>query len=345
MSRLTLSQVLPAVADALAQNQSSQRALNLLNAAQEELLNKARWVGTRIKFRVWTTGPFITWPREIEVLEGIKVCGRPLQLHNQWYEFLEFGADDRHGYSGGEWLGGGYWRGNQGGGIAVDQGEVISFDDVCPNGNPKKLKVYAQATEDVNARILLQFYDDDGNYVRSNDPTEGWVDGEFVSINATTPATTINTVSNWVGVQKPITNGVVRITELDTVTNLERLLAVYQPSETNPSYRRSKLPNLVWADRANQPRPVSVFVIGKQRFIPALSPRDYLVISMKSAIVEMAVSIYNRNNKQPQQAQFFENKAVQLLDEQLASWIGDSTITVPQFNLATGAGAGPMNYI
>lgn len=340
--RLTLNDVLKPVAETLNLNQS-QRAIYYINRAQEELLNVGRWVGTTMKYRICTVDPFITWPRDLQTIEAIRINGAPGQLNNQWYRFLDYGADFSPYYRGGNsWSAGFnfYWaRGN-----AIDEAEAISFGDVCPTGNPKRLKVYDTATEAAGARILLQFYDATGTYVRTNDPTEGWVDGEFVAINPTSPQTTVNAVSSWVGVQKPITNGVVRITELDTVTNTERTLAVYQPSETNPAYRRTYLQGLCQACLTS-PRAASVEVIGSQRFIPALCLRDYLCLSSTAAIVYKSKGVYLAENNDPNGAAIMDAMAEKALNDELSKWTGAGTIQTPRMNAQDACQIGTPNYI
>ncbi len=337
--RLTLSDAVPAVAQTLNLNKSGDKPIYYINRACEELLDIGRCVGTVIKYRVRCYDRIITWPREIQTIEAMSLNGGHIDVQNKWYQFLDTGADFRPYWTGGDWSNG-FW--NCGGGVAIDQSEAISFRDVCGAGNPKKLKVYGTATEAAGARILLQFYDNAGNYVRTNDGTEGWTDGEFVNIDPTTPQTTINSVSSWVGVQKPMTNGVVRITELDTVTNLERLLAVYEPSETNPSYRRSYVPQF-WSN--NQQCPRCIIIMGKTRFIPALKPRDYLAISCLSAIIYKAKSIYLYENNNLQQAAAMDQKAFQVLDAQLSSWVGAGAIQTPNIDTLTTAQLGSQNFI
>jgi hypothetical protein len=334
--------VLPEVADVLNVNQSSQKASRYLNRAQEELLNQERWVGTTIKYRICSDSGFITWPRELGTIEAMKIGDAPALLKNQWFEFLEYGADTRSHYYGGLWSEGFNLFGGSRNSVAVDQAEAISFADVCANGNAKKLKVYAQATEAANARILLQFYDGTGNYVRSNDPAEGWVDGEFVAINATTPQTTINPVTAWVGVQKPITNDAVRITELDTVTGLERLLAVYAPNEVSPSYRRTHIRQFGCGRGTH--RKTSVTVIGKQRFIPALNPRDYLCLQSRGAIIVKAKAIYLRDNNNLQESMALDAISTDLLDKELGAWIGSGGTQTVGVNMVFGA-SNHQNYI
>lgn len=334
--RLTLSQVLPDVAEVLNQNPNSAKVLRYLNRAQEELLNQGRWVGTTVKYHICTSSGFVTWPRELATIEAMTVNGHAALVKNQWFEFIEYGADYRDYYYGGAWSFG--W--NRPTSTALDQGEAISFDDVCGTGNAKKLKVYAQATEDPSARILLQFYDGAGNYVRSNDTAEGWVEGEFVAINATTPQTTINAVSSWVGVQKPVTNGTIRITELDTVTGLERTLAIYEPGETNPSYRRTQITSLGCRTSCS-----SVTVIGKTRFIPALKPRDYLCLQSAGAIIAKAKAVYSSDNNNFEAAQYYDARALDLLDKELGAWIGSGGTQTVGVNMAFGASLGQQNFI
>lgn len=341
--RLTLSNVTTQVANAINQNVNSVRVLDYINRGQEELLNYGRWVGTRVRYKVCSNGGFITWPRAIGSVEAMRVCNRPVILHNEWFEFQDF-THSNYSYSayGIDSQG---WLGGIGPSIAIDQQEVISFADLCGTGNPKRLKVYAFATETTGARLLLQGYDANGNWIRSNDATEGWTDGEFVAINPATPQTTINTFTSWVGVQKPVTNGRVMITELDTVTHLERTLANYESDETSPSYRRSKLPDLICQNAPTDQNSVPVEVIGKQRFIPASTARSYLMLQSASAIVQMAIAIYKRENGDPVGGSVYEQKAVDILDKELESWIGSGTMQVPQMHLATGMASGVQNMI
>lgn len=339
--RLILSDVLADVAQILNLNEGDPRVVRYINRGQEELLNKGRWVGTTIKYRICANSGHITWPRELATIEAMQVNGKAALLKNQWFEFLEYGADFRANYYGGAWTNGwmenwGVYGGNS---MAVDQGEAIAFAEVCGTGNAKKLKVYGTAMESADSRILLQFYDGQGNYVRTNDTTEGWVDGEFVAINSVTPQLTVSAVTSYVGVQKPVTNGTVRIVEYDTVTTLERPLAIYEPSETSPAYRRTNVERY-----GCQPGCRSVTVIGKQRFIPALKPRDYLCLQSQGAIIAQAQSVYKRDNNDFQGAQILSNVAEQLLDQELGAWIGSGSTQQVGINLAYNASNGP-NYV
>lgn len=341
MTRLTLQQVLPEVAEVLNMNSTSARALRYLNRAQEELLNMGRWVGTTIKYRVRSSNGRITWPRELQTIEAMQINGAPAQLQNKWYEFLDYGVDFRSFYSRGDWSNG--YTYPLALGTSVDQNEAISFEEICPGPNPKRLKVYGTVTEAAGARILLQFYDDGGNYVRTQDMAEGWVDGEFVTINSVSPQITNNTAASWVGVQKPVTNGVVRITELDTVTGLERLLAQYDPNETNPSYRRSLITGQL--AQGTQQCPVCVTVIGSQRFIPAVSPRDYLCLTSKSAMINKAKAIWLMDNDNAQQSMIYDAKAFDLLNQELGKWTGAGDIQTPRFNPQNACTVGDPYFI
>lgn len=341
--RLRQSDVLPEVAEVLNLNPTSPKALRYLNRAQEELLDMGRWVGTTMKFTVCTTKGFITWPRELETIEALSINGRGTQLQNQWYQFQDYGVDYRGYYSGGGWSNGYMYPLQYG--FGIDQAEAISFDYVCAKGNPKKLKVYGTATEAAGARILLQFYDGEGNYVRTNDGIEGWVDGEFVAINPTTPQTTINAVTSWVGVQKPVTNGIVRITELDTVTNLERLLAVYEPGETNPAYRRTLITGFCGGCGSSDSPVSNVTVIGSQRYIPAVTPRDYLCIASKPALIRKAKAIYLMDNNNEQQSLVQSASAFDILDKQLCKWTGGGDIQTPRWDASVQCQSSEPYYI
>lgn len=340
--RLTLQMVTSAVAQTLNLNASQPKVTYYINRACEELLDMGRWVGTTIKYRICTPKGYITWPREIETIEAIRINGIPGQVENQWYQFLDYGANFRDEfYTAGGWANG--YNAYRSWGTAIDEREAISYLDICPTGNPLRLKVYGTAQEVAGSRILLQFYDNLGNYVRTNDPKEGWVDGEFVAINSTNPQMTINPVSAWVGVQKPITNGVVRVTQYDTVTGLEILLASYEPSEVSPCYRRTYLPGQCCNGLIPTQR--SVEIIGSQRFIPACSPRDYLAISSLSALVWKSKAVYAGENNNLQSSMAFDAKAESVLNNQLAKWSGSGTIQTPRINPARQCEIGLENFV
>ena len=74
----------------------------IVNSAQERLVNDrgagdTGWWGSwaTMGFNVAAAAPYITLPREVTRLIDVSVCGRPIGIQNQFYEFLQFGIGNQ----------------------------------------------------------------------------------------------------------------------------------------------------------------------------------------------------------------------------------------------------------
>lgn len=196
--RLTLSSALPVLARFAVQGACSTdpRVIEKINEARERLMSKPQnWKNKIQRFLFCSTNACITLPREIETVEAATVCNRHMKMRSKWYDVLE----------------GGPTTGQLCGGDAfVDRGDgYVSFADL---DEPRNIKIYADVPESSGARLLLQGFDENGNRVRTWDETSGaYVDGEYVTINHDTPAVSTTVFSSLDGIQKPETNGYVRV--------------------------------------------------------------------------------------------------------------------------------------
>lgn len=274
MNRLTLGSLRARCAKAVNLCADDDRVADYVNAACERLLYEMKSTGTVFKYRVCLNEACIVWPRMIETIESFAICGRPGTVRNRWYEFLETGP----GLSG-ETCG----NGNQ----LIDSGEAVAFDEV--NGTNKKIAVSVDVTEDTSAKILLQYYDENGKWVRTQVSGE-WIDGEYITLPATGAYayTALDVMAKGlVRVIKPVTNGVVRLWEYDATGPTYRALAEYEPSETIPVYRRSTIPGINnggCCEREDDCGKISVTVMAKVRFIPVSHDNDFVCINHADAI-------------------------------------------------------------
>lgn len=198
--RLTLGKALPLLARYAVSGacETDPRVIEKINEARERLMTKPeKWKGKTQRFAFCVNRGCITLPREILTIEGIaSTCGGPLKLRNQWYEVVEGGP-------------GPVKAGASYNGSLVDRGDgFVTFADPT---EPTLLKIYADVPEASGARLLIQGFDEDGNRVQTFDQNEGYVDGEYVAISNGNPAVTVTKFASIDGVQKPVTNGFVRI--------------------------------------------------------------------------------------------------------------------------------------
>lgn len=242
-----------------------------------------KWWGTWRRLQVCATGGCISWPREVATVEAFSLCGTGVQIYNQWYEFRdEVQAPDTCCC-------------NQSCGPAslLDRNPSPQFIDTdCP----VKVRIYPVLPSDAGRRVLLQGFDTIGNPIRTLDGTT-WVDGEYLTLGGT--ATTSKKTfapSGLTGVQKPITNGRLNVFGVDENGN-ETKIAIWEPSEVTPMYRRSYLADFSCCCTAN------VEAIVRLELIPALVDSDWLFISSIAAIKHMMKAIQREDRNQYQEAE------------------------------------------
>lgn len=293
-----------------------------VNSAQRQLLmckeaTDEGWWGTwaEIVFVVSRNAPYITLPREIARLEAVNVCDRPVQLQNQFFEYLQFGngrlpktrchLDSIP--------------------MAYTRNNAITFLEMY--NLPQYLVAYATDERDFGKRVMFSGLDA-GNEIIVTTDTFNQVQGQFVTLNAT-PAQTPQVFNQITGIQKDVTKGMVRIYQHDPTTGDEVLLLTMQPSETTASYRRYYMHQL---PRGCCPAPgatdncqVQVTAIAKLDLIPVLTDTDYCLIQNLEAITEQCASIrYSEmdSTEGKNLARERHNIAVSYLNGELNHYIG-----------------------
>jgi hypothetical protein len=118
-----------------------------------------------------------------------------------------------------------------------------------------------------------------------------------LTITATNPmAQTTTLVTKIDSVVRQATVGMTYLYEYDPATTKLRMLAIYEPSETNPRYRRMAIPNAGNCCRAdeNGERRWQIEALVKLQFIPVVAEGDFLLISNFDALAMAIQSIKAR---------------------------------------------------
>lgn len=317
------------------------------NRAERQLLHckevsEDGWWGTfaEIEFTVSRLTPHIVLPREVARLEHIDVCGRPVQVNNQFWEYLQFGNGRMRRHNNGHWHPRclptmAYSRNN-----AVTQIEMT--------GTPQLISVYVTNPTDVGKRILLQGLDSTGATIYSLDVLNN-VTGVFVPF-AFPFATAPMQFTKITGVQKDVTDGPVQIFQVDPTTGVQTLLLTMEPGEQTAWYRRYLLDPLpfncchqpVIPPNLNQVRCTAIAML---EHIDVAVDTDYLLIQEPSALILEAQSIRmskNDNAASQAQAREYHLQAVRLLIGQTSRYVGieSPAIQYRPFGNATLARAG-----
>jgi hypothetical protein len=264
----------------------------ILNRAQERVLyakeaNDEGWVGswTEMVFRVNYENPYLTTPRGVGRIEAIDICGRPVPLRNQFWEYMLFGNGrlaqrDR-------------WRNCRNRYTeAATRNYSCTFHDLAPGA--QQIQVMAANSADYApnpqtntvARVLVQGYDQWGHPIVTQDGGNT-VQGEFVTLKAPF-AMTVNQFYGpaLIGLQKDMTLGEVQVLQFSPGNAQTQLIAVMEATETVAWYRRYYLHELPrhCCPCPGQPGSVEVTALAKLDLIPVISDPDYLLIQSLEAL-------------------------------------------------------------
>lgn len=293
---------------------SDPRFTALLNRATQNLvMTGEKFWGMYDEFQLCVDNGCITLNRQIANVEAVDVCGRPIPIRGAFFPYLESGPG---GGQCGHFCGGLQWT--------QKAGNFCSYRDIL--GLNKKIKVYADVTESAGAVITLMGYDENGQWIRTQ-VSGAWIDGEQVAIS-TTPQTSAKFFTALVAVQKPQTNGTVRLYEYDTTLLTQRDIAVYEPDETNPAYRRVELKGLPSPGCCGETdcAETKVTVIAKLEFLPVRRDTDWLLIGNFDALESEMQSIMNRRANLPSESMVSHMRAVTILRNELRHYIGSGVV-------------------
>ncbi len=329
MKRLTFGQVKSEIGRVLGLCPTDSRVASVTNEAQERLVNKGKFVGTVQRYRVCVNEACLVWPRQIDAIEAFAICSTPGEIRNGWYEFLGTGPgllkEDSN-------------RGN----LLIDRDPVCTYDFI--SGTDKKVRVFADVTESAASEIILQGYDENAQWIRTLS-NGSWIDGEKVIISTIGNIST-KFITNLTGVIKPVTNGPVRLYEYTPSTGVQRQIAYYEPDETHPIYRASIVPGIEDMGRCEDATcdDKAVTVVAKLRALPVSNDNDWLLLGNLPALKQMAQAIRKEENDNWSEAQAYESKAVQLLEEELSTYQGDGMTTEVRVQSEDWLGAGMVSY-
>lgn len=310
---------------------TDQRFLDLLNEAQERLLICGKWWGTVQKWRFCATDGCVALPSQFATLEAVAVCGRPIAVRDQFYEFLENGFGIR-GQTVVSTTSGtispccGGVSGVCGIQEALYRGHYPTFADINPPG--KQLQLVCDKLTDVGKPVLCLGYDDNNNWIRT---TQNGVvaDGEVVLLAQGAGTNSVNNFSVVTDLQPPPNlDGQWWLYEFTVAGGSQRLIGQFQYFDLRPSFARYFFPAII--SRVVQPgqcAQVLVEALVKLEFIKALKDTDYLVIGSLPALKEMMMAL-SKAEDEPDALRKVQIVAAgmtiakQILDQQLDHYLG-----------------------
>jgi len=318
------------VTDMLGLCEDDPRLLDFLNEGHRRLIHAGLYWNTFQTYQICVGSEgCLTWPRQVASIEALSVNDAPVTLRNGWFEYLQSGYGIRTNENSSELQ-------------LIDRGTACTFDDITDNSTV--LEVYSLVAEDAGSQLLVQGYDENGNWIRSLVGST-YVDGEYIDISTTKTRST-NIFTAVTSITKPVTNGPVYLSKVDA-SSVVTLIGYYEADETLPNYRRSLIPGLADApnyvcgdgDPLTDRRAVRAVV--KLEHIDVVNDNDFFVIGNVSAIKNSAKAVQLEEQQNLQESIQHFQLALQLLDNELKHYEGTSNVEPLKIESDTW-GAGQM---
>lgn len=350
MDRLRFLEVKGPVARVMNTDPADPAVLDYANESHRRLVRKGKWVGTLQHYRICTNSDgCFAWPRQIDTIEGYWLCDIPGTVRNGFYEtsingpgYLDSGRMQTH--------------------TLVDRTPSCVFNQ--PNNTTSTVFVQSDAPEAAGLRILLRGYDDNMNWIRTQDPASGnWIDGQYIVISNQGAYSAV-VMTRIVQAIKPVTVSAVRLWQWDTIlSRLVNLLAYYEPDETLPIYRCSLVPGLGQVngcnchDSSTACNPNKVTVLAKLRHIDATVDNDFYLLQNLSAIKLGVMAIMKEernlieeaglywNGRRDQMGRVIVPGALTELEDELATFNGTGAVPIIKTESSQTWGANVLNPV
>lgn len=307
------------------------RLLSFINEAQERLIHaggETGWYGGWYKtiFNISSDNE-ISLDRYIARVINVAVCGTPVSIENQFYEFVEAGVGPQDTDCS----------------TCVTSSNKLELIDrgMFPTQVPisatnKRIRLYATDSRDYGKQVVISGKDSNSRIVRTlNNGLD--FNGEVVTL--ATPFS--DTVTVWAegdlsGIQKQLTIGDVLVYEYDATTGDEDLIALLDARDTVCQFRRYYVSNFSATCCTGC---TQVEGMAKLEYVPVEKDTDYLVIGNIPALKEECESIRYSEMDSVQALALSEQKhkrAIQLLQNELSHYMGKSraTVNIPIFGSA-----------
>lgn len=195
-------------------------AKKYINRARRLLWEEKEWNSTAEYFCVKCADQCFTLPNRYAQIKLAWVNGNPASLADEWFQSTAWSNL--------------YNRGNSCHRLISEVGgQHVLFRDYT--ARPYHIAVMAEKMDDAGVKLMFEAQNEYASYLNvevtaQNGPSIG---------KSTELVTAIRAVS------KPKTAGRIRVYAYDPVLDIQFLIAIYQPSDVNPSFRRFHIPKNV----------------------------------------------------------------------------------------------------
>lgn len=243
-------------------------------------MTRGNFWGTVQLMRFCVYNECLVWPRQVGTILAVNTCGTMVNVWNNWFQFAHLGGwnDMRMaGFS----IDGFNCRGNLN---LENQGTTPVYFQV-PCGKNFYIRSYPAVRADVGKTITIFGVDSNGQVVRTKNSSGVWQEGVTI-INALPFVSTPIRFREVTRVVRDKTSGPGRLFYYDPDNNWLTDCAVYDPTDTTPDFRFTKIPGLMnnrgCCQCPNGAKQVSALV--KLQFVPVENDNDLVLIENLDAI-------------------------------------------------------------
>jgi len=272
-------------------NPNSELFLPILNQADERIINSGQWKNMFIGVDYDATTGYITLPRRAESIVGVTRVNWPTMPFSRMQEFMTSGP--------------GFFDET-----TKDLRYIGDQNDACTQeyqADAGLIRLTIADANDAGKVVRLYGHYSDGSTVFDANGVEG------VNLTLANPTATTSIQMFVTQVVKPLTAGNVTLSVV--VSGTPTVLSIYEPSETNPIYRRYKVGTIT--ARADD-KPV-LRCLCKRRFVRLVQETDLVwpdnIGALKFAMKAIQLECDGANELQ--QSELFWQKCYQVLNQGL----------------------------
>ncbi len=285
-----------------------------LNKSVRMLMNRGNFWGTVQKIRVCVYNNCITWPRYVATPLAVNIANHWTPVYNNWWGFmpLNYRSDFGHG-------GFGFSNGCCTGNLAVENDGVTPVFNQVKCGQANYIRVYPSVQADIGKTTTIFGVDSNGQTIRTKVNSTTWQDGVTLTLALPFVSTPMQ-VQEVTRIHKEVTQGVVRYYQYDSNNDVLLDLVSYDPYETDPMYRHSKIANFRSLQSCSQ-RPcnglVQIDALVKLEFVEVKTDSDLVLIENLDALEDAIQGIKKKQQGDTEGGLLLMNSAVHELNLEL----------------------------
>ncbi len=315
---------------------------DLTNEATERLMVRGNFWSTVTKLRTCVRCNSLVWPRAVDQILAVNVCGVPLVNSNYWYQFLPMnGADYRMARGFGLFGYGGMGRGVGCGNVVIAHDGVVPVQANIKCNKPRYIRAFIAYQADIGKTVTIFGVDSGGNEIFTKRADGTWQPGVVLTL-ATPFAGTPMLIRQVTRVLKDATMGPVRLYAYDATNDVLEDMALYQPSERSPTFLHSQVRGArgMTGNSCNGLTQVEALV--KLRFIPVETDENEVLIDNWVALKMMMLAIRAEDAGDNAGAEVYQQKAVRELNRELRVHVPEDQIpiSIEVFGTATPRACG-----